>query len=329
MPEEYGGGGAGTVEELIMMEEFSKVNPNIGVPFLLEGSVVASLIAGWGTPEQKETYLTAMLAAEGVMSIGVTEPNAGSDVANVSTTARRQTDGSWVIDGEKCFITMGIYADWVLTLARVEGEKGIDALRFFIVDTADPGFEVKKMDMWANRPAPTTQMYFRGVRVAPENELDAGFREVMAAFNKERLMVAARWLGHAQHAFDEALAYAQSREQFGKPIGTFQSIGFKLAEAKVDIEAARWLTYRAAWKWDQGATPKEIALDASIAKLHTTKMVERVTLLALHIGGGWGLVKGVLPFAQLAVDAFIAPVTVGSFEIQQRIIARQLGLRVD
>ncbi len=328
-PVELGGGGAGAIEEVILMEECSRVNPNMGVPFLLEGSIVPSLIWGHGTQEQMQKYVVPMLAGEKLMSIAVTEPNAGSDVANVQTTAVQQEDGSWIINGEKCFITMGIYATWALVLARVGGAPGIDGLRFFIVDTASEGFEVRKMDMWANRPAPTTQMFFTNVRVPDENQLDAGFREVMAAFNKERIMVGARWLGHGQHAFDAALDYAKSREQFGKAIGTYQSIGFRLAEAKVDIEAARWLVYHAAYKWDTGAPAKEIAMDVSVAKFQATKMAERVTLMALHIGGGWGLVKGVLPFAQMAIDAFIAPVTVGSFEVQLRIIARQLGLKTD
>ncbi|MBX6378846.1 MAG: acyl-CoA dehydrogenase family protein, partial [Clostridia bacterium] len=294
----------------------------------LEGCLPPSLLWNFGSEVQKQKYLVPVLRGEQVVALGVTEPTAGNDVRGIRTTARRDGD-EWVLNGEKCFITLANYAAFVLVLAYVDRSKGTDGMSFFIVETDRPGFRCHKMDMWANRPAPTTQLFLDDVRVPEANRLDAGFREIMLTFNKERILVAARWLGHAQHAFEWALQYAKERQQFGKPIGHFQSIAFQLADAKVDIEASRWLTYHAAWRWDQGLPVKELIADVSVAKLHATQTAYRVTQTALHIAGGWGLVKGVLPAMRMAIDALVAPVTVGSFEIQKRILARQLGLECE
>lgn len=328
-PVELGGGGAGAVEEVIFAEECAKVDPNLAVALIVEGCLAPSLLWNFGTEEQRQAYVVPVLAGEKVLALAVTEPNAGSDVAAAKTAAVRADADTWVLSGEKCFISLATYASHLVVLAQTDPTQGIDGMRFFVVDTSSPGVEITKMDMWANRGAPTTQVFLHDVEVPEGNRIDAGFRSVMEMFNKERILVAARWLGHAQHAFEWALSYATTREQFGKRIGDFQSVAFQLADAKVDIESARWLVYHAAWKWDQGVPVKDLVMDASACKLHATQMVHRVTQLALHIGGGWALVKDELPAAQMAIDAFIAPVTVGSWEIQKRIIARQLGLRTE
>jgi alkylation response protein AidB-like acyl-CoA dehydrogenase len=150
----------------------------------------------------------------------------------------------------------------------------------------------------------------------------------MAGFNRERILVSARWFGHMQHAQDWALDYAKTRHQFGRPIGANQSIAFMLAQNQTDIEAARLLTYEAADRWDSGCAIADLIQQVSCAKLFVTQAVVRVTHSALHIGGGWGLTEE-LPVMRMALDALVAPVTVGSFEIQLRAIARQLGLPCD
>lgn len=328
-PPDLGGMGLGAIEEVIFMEEIAKVNPNLAIGLILQGSLAPSILWNFATEEQKQEFVPPVLRGEKVLAMAITEPNAGSDVAGLRTTARREDQDTWVISGEKCFITLGEYAQQALILARTDEAEGIDGMRFFVVDVDSPGFTVRKMNMWANRPAPTSQLFLQNVSVPESRRLDAGFREIMATFNKERILVAARWLGHSQHAFSWAMEYATSREQFGKRIGDFQSIAFQFADSYTAIEAVRWQTYRAAWLWDEGTPIKDLMLDVSVAKLLATQTAERVSQMALHIGGGWGLVKDELPVARMAIDAFIAPVTVGSYEIQKRIIARKLGLRTE
>ncbi|MEK1931048.1 MAG: acyl-CoA dehydrogenase, partial [Pararhizobium sp.] len=175
---------------------------------------------------------------------------------------------------------------------------------------------------------PTYLITLNNVRIPESRRLDAGFKTIMGGFNKERVLVCARWLGHMQRTLAWALDYAKTRHQFGRPIGANQSIAFRLAQSHVDLEASRLYTWNAAARWDSGAPIKEIITDISSAKLFVTQSVYRLTQSALHIGGGWG-VTAELPVMQMAMDALVAPVTVGADEIQLRSISRQLGLPCD
>jgi alkylation response protein AidB-like acyl-CoA dehydrogenase len=325
LPEEAGGQGATTWHEVILTEEMSRVNPNVAGGVYLEGVIVAGLLWHFATEEQRAALLPPVLDGSLVVSLAVTEPTAGSDVRGLRTTAER-TDGGWRLSGEKCFITLACYAGYLIVLAWVDKSAGLDGMRFFVVPASAPGVTIRKLDMWAARPIPTCQVLLDNVEVAADAQLNGGFRETMQVFNKERVIVSGRWLGHAQHCLDWALDYATSREQFGKRIGDFQSIAFDVAAASAKIEAARWLTYRAAWGWDHEPYDKDLQRLVSSAKLTATETAYEISQTAMHIGGGWGLVKGELDVGRLAVDGFIAPVTVGSREIQKRIIARSLGL---
>lgn len=328
IPERHGGQGAGVLEEAILYEECAQANSNLAAGLMLQGSLLPGIITGSGTQDQVTRYATPTLAGEQILALAVTEPQAGSDVAAVRTTAREK-DGGWVLNGEKCFITLGHQADALVTLAVVDRDRGIDGMNLFIVDVPASGVSVRKMEMLANRPIPTSQVFFDEAFVQASNRIDAGFREVMQVFDKERILVAARWIGHAQQALDWALEYSKSRQQFGKRIGDFQSIGFGLADAATALDAARLLVYRAAWSWDSAKPPKAVAFAASQAKLAATRVVRDISDLALHIGGGWALVADELPIAKIAIDSWVAPVAGGSWEIQRRIIARHLGLRTE
>jgi len=323
--ESVGGAGLGATEEAIAMEEMSRVNPNLAVAMLVQ-NVAGSLLYEYGTPQQRE-LARQCIAGECIVAITVTEPEAGNDVQNVKTSARREGD-HWVIDGLKSFITLGGDADVLVTLAQTDPAAGRQGMRFFAIDRRSAGITATPIETYVNRPAPTYRIQFDQVQVPDERLLPAGFAEIMAGFNRERIMVAARWLGHMQHALQWALEYAQVRQQFGRPIGANQSIAFALAQAHVDVEAARHLTYHAAARWDSGAPLRDVILDVSSAKLFSTQAVVRVTQTALHVGGGWGLTEE-LPAMRMALDALVAPVTVGSYEIQLRAIARELGLPVD
>jgi alkylation response protein AidB-like acyl-CoA dehydrogenase len=323
--ESVGGAGLGSYEEAIAMEEMSRANPNLAVAVLVQ-NVAGSILYEHGTPAQRE-IARDVIAGRTMVAITVTEPEAGNDVQNVKTRATRRGD-AWVIDGLKSFITLGGDADVLVTLAQTEPGSGRKGMRFFAVDRRSPGVTATQIDAYVNRPAPTYRVAFDRVEVSESRRIPAGFAEIMAGFNRERIMVAARWLGHMQHALEWATDYAKVRHQFGRPIGANQSIAFQLAQAHVDVEAARHLTYHAAERWDSGAPLRDVILDVSSAKLFATQAVVRVTQTALHVGGGWGLTEE-LPAMRMALDALVAPVTVGSFEIQLRAIAKAMGLPVD
>lgn len=323
--EALGGGGLGCYEEAIAMEEMSKVNPNLAVAVLVQ-NVAGSILYEHGSAEQRE-IARRTIAGECLVAITVTEPEAGNDIQNIRTTATRDA-GAWVLSGMKSFITLGGDADVLVTLAQTDRARGRSGMQFFAVDRASPGVVATQIETFVNRPAPTYRIAFNDVRVPESRRIDAGFREIMAGFNRERVMVAARWLGHMQSALNWAKEYACVRQQFGRPIGANQSIAFQLAQAYVDVEATRRLTYFAAERWDSGAPVKDIILDVSAAKLFATQAVVRVTQTALHVGGGWGLTDE-LPAMRMALDALVAPVTVGSYEIQLRAIARAMGLPAD
>ncbi len=325
LPEAVGGADLGATEEAILLEECSKANPNLAVALLVQ-EVAGGLLAEFGQGEQLD-LARANVAGECLVAIAVTEPEAGNDVQNVRTYARRDGD-DWVLSGMKSFITLGGEADVLVLLAQTDPGDGRRGMRFFAVDRRSDGLMAKRIETYVNRPAPTYRIMLEDVRVPGRRMLDAGFPEIMAGFNRERIMVAARWLGHMQTALGWAVEYAQTRMAFKRQIGANQSIAFQLAQSHADIEAVRHLTYHAARRWDSGLPLNDVILDVSTAKLLATQAVVRVTQTALHVGGGWGLTEE-LPAMRYAMDALVAPVTVGSWEIQLRAIARQMGLPCD
>lgn len=323
--EEVGGAALGAYEEAIALEELAKANPNLAVSVLVQ-NVAGSILYEYGDAHHRE-IARRNIAGECLVAITITEPEAGNDIQNVSTSATRDGD-EWVLDGIKSFITLGGDADILVTLAQTDPKAGRHGMRFFAIERNTPGVQTSQIDTYVNRPAPTYRVMFNQARVPASCMLNAGFAEIMAGFNRERIMVAARWLGHMQTALEWGLEYARTRRQFGRAIGSNQSIAFALAQAHLDIEAARRLTYYAAERWDSGVPLQDVILDISTAKLHCTQAVVRVTQTVLHVAGGWGLTSE-LPAMRWALDALVAPVTVGSVEIQQRAIAKQLGLPVD
>lgn len=324
-PEALGGAALGVTEEAIAIEEQAKVNPNLAIMALIQG-VAGGLLADHGRDIHHD-IARANIAGECLLALAVTEPEAGSDVQNVKTSARRDGD-DWILNGIKSFITLGGDCDVLMVLAQTDPSKGRHGMRFFAVDRRSPGITTPQIKTYANRPMPTYRVMFDEVRVPDARRLDAGFGAIMAGFNRERVMVCARWLGHMQTAYAWALEYAKTRQQFGRPIGANQSIAFQLAQSHVDVEASRLYTYHAASRWDSGLPIQDIITDVSSAKLFVTQAVYRVTQIALHIGGGWGITEE-LPVMRMALDALVAPVTVGAYEIQLRVIAKQLGLPVD
>lgn len=324
-PSAVGGSELGLVEEVICIEECCRINPNLATALIVQG-VAGGILYEYGTEEQQD-IARRNIAGECLLAIAVTEPDAGNDVQNVKTSARHES-GHWILDGIKSFITLGGDADVLVVLAQTDVLEGRGGMSFFAVDRRTPGVETSPIETYVNRPAPTYRVHFNNVVIPDERRIPAGFKQIMAGFNRERVLVSARWLGHMQHALDWATEYAKTRHQFGRPIGSNQAIAFPLAQGKVDLEAGKRLTYHAAEKWDTGCPISDLILDVSCAKLFVTQAVLRVTQTALHTGGGWGLTEE-LPVMRMALDALVAPVTVGSYEIQLRAIARQLGLPCD
>lgn len=323
--ESLGGGGLGAYEEAIAMEEMSYVNPNLAAAVMVQ-NIAGSILWEYGNDEQNKLAKN-IISGKCLHALAVTEPEAGSDVQNIKTTAVKDGD-YWIIDGLKSFITLAGEADVLVTLVRTDKAKGRKGFQFFAIDRNTPGIETSQISTYVNRPAPTYRVMFNEVRVPESRRVNAGFDEVMAGFNRERINVSARWLGHMQHVLEWAKEYALVRHQFGRPIAANQSIAFQLAQCYVDVEATRHLTYYAAQRWDSGVPIKDLILDVSSAKLFATQAVWRVSQIALHIGGGWGVTEE-LPVMKMAIDALVAPITVGSWEIQLRAIARTWGLPTD
>lgn len=324
-PESLGGADMGVTQEVILIEEIGKINSNFAVLPLIQG-VAGALMWEFGN-EGHHAMARANNAGELLFALAVTEPEAGSDVQGIKTTAKRVGD-HWELDGLKSFISLGGDCDVMMVLARTDAAEGRRGMNFFAVDRNSPGLETSKISTYANRAIPTYRVILNNVRVPEVRRLDAGFGAIMAGFNRERILVSARWLGHMQTVLAWGLDYAKVRKQFGKPIGSNQSIAFPLAQAHVDIVATRQLAYHAARRWDSGAPVDEIILDVSSAKLFATQAVYRVTQTVLHTAGGWGVTEE-LPAMRMALDALVAPVTVGSYEIQLRAIAKKLGLPCD
>lgn len=324
IPEKYGGAGMDFLAQAIVIEELFRGDPGIGLAISAR-PFGADMLLEFGTDEQKQKYLVPVAKGDWVMGSAITEPEAGSDVASIKTKAEK--DGNeYVLNGTKTFITNGTIADFLIVFARTnfdppERHMGITA---FIVEKDREGYsaqpEKKKLGIRASDLAEIT---LKDVRVPEENvvgQVDMAFYHLMQFFSRGRVAVAAQAVGIAQGAFDEAFQYAQDRRQFGRPIVDFQATQFKLADMATSIEAARLLTYQAAWLISQGGNP---AKEASMAKLFASKVAREVANEALQIHGGYGFIKD-YAVERFYRDAKITEIYEGTSEIQRIIITRAL-----
>jgi len=321
-PEEVGGAGGSSLQYAIAVEELTRADSSVAITMCAHTSLGTQPIYLFGTPEQKQDWLPRLCAGEILGAFGLTEPEAGSDAGNVRTRAR--LDGSeWVIDGAKQFITnAGTEISGVVCITAKTGEEEISNL---IVPSGTPGYEpgepYRKMGWNASDTRPLS---FADCRVPEHNLLGprgGGFKQFLQVLDIGRIGVAAMGVGLAQGALDEALAYAKERRAFGRPIARFQTIQAKLADLATEIEAARLLTYRAAWLKDQG---KAFGLTAAQAKLKTGRLAVRATEEAVQIHGGYGFIEE-YPVCRFYRDAKILTIGEGTDEVQQMVIARALG----
>jgi butyryl-CoA dehydrogenase len=326
-PTEVGGTGLDTLSYAITIEELARVSGSVAIIVSAHTSLGCYPLYASGTPEQKERFLRPLASGAKIGAYGLTEPGAGSDSRGTKTTARSE-DGSWVLNGAKRFITNAGAADTYIVTAVTEREAGSGKISAFIVEAGTPGFTIGRMEEKMGLHASNTgELLFDECRIPADNllgEEGKGDRLFLQTLDGGRIGIGAMALGLAQAAYEAASAYAKEREQFGKPIGAFQGVAFKIADMATRIDAARLLLYRAAWLKDQH---QPFATEAAMAKLFCSEVARDVTNDAVQIHGGYGYVTEYKVERYLR-DAKLTEIGEGTSEIQRMVIARNLlGIR--
>jgi alkylation response protein AidB-like acyl-CoA dehydrogenase len=329
IPEDEGGAGLDTLAYAIAVEEIGRVWGSLGLIVAAHTSLGCGPLHLAGSPEQKSTYLVPMASGTVLGAYGLTEPGAGSDAGGTRTTAKRDGD-AWVLDGAKRFITNAGHAGTYVVTARTgTTDRGDGAISAFIVPGDTQGFSVGRLeDKLGLHASATGELRFEGARIPLANllgEEGEGFRMFLKILDGGRISIGALAVGLAQAALDASIPYAQTREQFGRPIGTFQGVAFMVADMATEIDAARSLVWRAAWLKDQG---RDYGLVAAEAKLFASEVSARATNAAIQIHGGYGYTTD-YPVERFMRDAKLTEIGEGTSQVQRLVIARKiLGLRV-
>ncbi|MDM5236928.1 MULTISPECIES: acyl-CoA dehydrogenase AcdA [Bacillus cereus group] len=322
-PEEYGGIGSDYLAYVIAIEELSRVCASTGVTLSAHTSLAGWPIFKFGTEEQKQKFLRPMAEGKKIGAYGLTEPSSGSDAGGMKTTAKLDGD-HYVLNGSKIFITNGGIADIYVVFALTDPESKQRGTSAFIVESDTPGFSVgKKESKLGIRSSPTTEIMFEDCRIPVENllgEEGQGFKVAMQTLDGGRNGIAAQAVGIAQGALDASVEYARERYQFGKPIAAQQGIGFKLADMATDVEAARLLTYQAAWLESEGLP---YGKESAMSKVFAGDTAMKVTTEAVQVFGGYGYTKD-YPVERYMRDAKITQIYEGTQEIQRLVISRML-----
>ena len=323
VPVEYGGSGLGYFEYSAVVDEIAQVCGSIGLSTAAHNSLCTGHILYFGNDEQKQKYLPKLASGEWIGAWGLTEPNTGSDALRMQTVAKK-VDGGWELNGAKNWITHGISGNVAVVLART-GElldsRGISA---FIVERGTPGFKGgKKENKLGMRASETAEMIFENCFVPNENvlgELGEGFIQAMKILDGGRISIAALSLGIAKGAFKAALQYSKEREQFGKPISSFQGISFKLADMATEIEAAQLLIDQSCYLKNEG---KPLTKESAMAKYYASEVAVRASTEAVQIFGGYGYTKD-FPVEKFYRDSKLCTIGEGTSEIQKIVISRQI-----
>lgn len=323
IPIEYQGAGYSNVDYVIILEEISKVDASVGLVVAAHNSLCSNHINLFGNEEQKRKYLTRLASGQTLGAWGLTEPEAGSDAAALKTKAVREGD-HWVINGAKLFITNGSLAEISVVIAVTNPEKGREGISAFILEKGMEGFKAgKKEDKLGIRSADTSELIFEDVKVPAENligEEGKGYKQAMAILDGGRVSIAGFSLGIAAGALESSLKYAKERVQFNQPIANFQAIQWMLADGFTELEAARLLTYRAAFLEDQG---KKIPKESAMAKLFASELAVKASSMAVQVYGGYGFTKD-YPVEKFYRDSKLATIGEGTSEIQRWIIAQKV-----
>jgi alkylation response protein AidB-like acyl-CoA dehydrogenase len=322
VPEEYGGAGADFLSYVLVLEELSRADAGVGVTVAVHTSATTLPILAFGTDEQRARFVPPLARGESLGAFALTEPGSGSDAGSLRTTATPAGDG-WVLNGSKQWITNGSRAGTFVLFARTDPETaGARGVSCFVVD-ADHVRVTREEEKLGLNSSTTSDLALEGARVGRDrllHEEGRGFRVAMATLDGGRIGIAAQALGIAQAAYDVARTYAQEREQFGRRIGDFQAIQWKLADMSTEIDAARLLIYRAAWLKQEG---RPHAAEGAKAKLFASEMARRQTAEAIQILGGYGYTKE-FPVERYYRDAKITEIYEGTSEIQRLVIARSI-----
>ena len=320
-PREYGGAGADYLSYILAVEELSKTCATTGVILSAHTSLGTWPIAQFGTPEQKEKYLTDLCTGKKLAAFGLTEPNAGTDAASQQTTAVKDENGDYILNGTKIFITNAGEADVYIIFAMTDKSQGTRGISAFIVEKDWEGFTFglheKKLGI---RGSATRELIFNNVRIPKENLLGKegkGFRIAMQTLDGGRIGIAAQALGIAQGAIDEVIPYVKARKQFGRPISKFQNTQFQLADMQCKTDAARLLVYRAAMAKENG---EKYTVLAAEAKLFAAEVAMEVTTKAIQLMGGYGYTRD-LPVERMFRDAKITEIYEGTSEVQRMVIS--------
>ena len=323
-PPEYGGGGLGEIGTCIVIEELSRICSGIAAGLMVQSGLATYALLQHGTEEQKQKFLVTAIEGKKIAAYGLTEPNAGSDASAIETTAKKDGD-HYIINGSKIYITNGLICDFVVVATSTDRSQGVRGISTIVVEKGTPGFSAIKMRKLGNHSAATAELAFEDCRVPVENligEEGRGYKYMLESLNPGRVSHGARSLGLAQRALDDTISYAKERVQFGQPIGKFQAISFKLAQMATQIEAAKWLLYRTAWLFDQG---DECRKEGPMAKVFCSEVAIRMAEEAMRIHAGAGYLAE-SPIQRYYRDAILYHITEGTTEIQDLVIAREIGL---
>ena len=319
----WGGSGMDPIAYTIAMEEISRVDASAAVVMSVNNSLVCSLLEKYGNDYQKEKYLSRLSKGEIIGAFSLSEPQSGSDASNMKTYAEKKGN-YYLMNGIKNWVTSGINSDVVLVFAITEKNIGHKGISCFIVEKGYEGFEVgKPEDKLGIRGSDTCELYFDDVKIPKENLIDAegsGFKIALDTLDGGRIGIASQALGIAQAALDASIKYSKEREQFGKPISSFQGIQFKITDMSIGIETARLLIHKAAWLKDQKL---KYNIVASMAKVYASEVAMQCAIECVQIYGGYGFIKetGVERFMR---DAKITQIYEGTSEIQRMVIARDI-----
>ncbi len=322
LPSRYGGAGLSAVEYCICIEELARVDPTIGLTVAAHNGLAAAHLAMFGSEAQKERWLAPLARGEFLGAWALTEPDAGSDAGNLRTRARLDGDG-WVLDGTKTFTTHAGLAGLTVVIAVTDPSARRHGISAFIVERGAPGLSAgRKENKLGMRASTTADTRLDGCRVPADHLLGReghGFIDAMAVLDAGRIGIAALAVGLAQGAFDAARRHAAERTQFGRPLASFQATQWKLADMATGIDAARLLTYRAAYLKDRG---RPTTRESSMAKLYASEVAVRAAGECVQIHGGYGFVKD-YPAEKLYRDVKLLTIGEGTSEIQRLVIARQ------
>jgi len=323
IPTEYSGAGYSNLDYVIILEEISKVDPSVGLVVAAHNSLCSNHINLFGSEEQKRKYLTRLASGQTLGAWGLTEAGAGSDAAALKTRAEKKGD-YWILNGSKLFITNGSLAEISVVMALTDPENKKKGISAFILVKGMEGFRAgKKEDKLGIRAADTSELIFEDVKVPAENMLGeegTGYRAAITILDGGRVSIAGFSLGIAAGALEESLKYAKERIQFNQPIANFQAIQWMLADGFTELEAARLLTYRAAFLEDKG---NKIPKESAMAKLFASELAVKASSMAVQIFGGYGFTKD-YPVEKYYRDSKLATIGEGTSEIQRWIIARKV-----